>query len=174
VDESLVGLYLILLRIEASDDKEADTNLESVGAGSGVVHGGAVAGFSLPVLRYYVANGATARPATVTGNGVLLIQPDDQAVLPSDRSIYFTWSHLESAATSRMEVQDLQGNPVMSAILAGAAEKYRAPSWFRVRVGDSVVRWRVTEFDELGRQVGESSWRTLRLDKSNTTEAIKP
>src|SRR5947207_2969719 len=57
VDESLNGLYLILLRIEASDDKEGDTNLATVGAGAGVVHGGAVAGFSLPTLRYYVGNG---------------------------------------------------------------------------------------------------------------------
>lgn len=174
VDESLVGLYLILLRIEAADDKEADTNLESVGAGNGVVHGGAVAGFSLPVLRYYVANGATARLAAVSGNGVLLRQPDDQAVLATDQPVFFTWSHLENAATSRIEVQDLQGNPIISAILAGSAQDYRAPSWFRVRAGDSVVRWRVTEFDELGRQVGESSWRTLRLGKSNTAEATTP
>src|SRR5215467_11908930 len=32
VDESLNGLYLVLLRIEASDDKEGNTNLAAVGA----------------------------------------------------------------------------------------------------------------------------------------------
>lgn len=174
VDESLVGLYLILLRIEASDDKEADTNLESVGAGGGVVHSGAVAGFSLPVLRYYVANGATARPATGTVNGVSLTGPEDQVVLAIDKPVDFTWSHVENAATSRLEVQDLQGKPIISAILSGAAENYRAPSWFRDRAGELVMRWRVTEFDESGRQVGESSWRTLRLGKSSAAETAKP
>jgi hypothetical protein len=30
VDESLAGLYLVLLRIEASDDKEGDSDLQAV------------------------------------------------------------------------------------------------------------------------------------------------
>ncbi|HLF85013.1 MAG TPA: hypothetical protein VI837_12635, partial [Blastocatellia bacterium] len=50
---TLEGPYLVLLRIEATDDKEADSNLSVVGVGPGVVHGGAVAGFPLPPLRYY-------------------------------------------------------------------------------------------------------------------------
>lgn len=174
VDESLNGLYLVLLRIEASDDKEADTDLASVGAGGGVVHGGAVAGFSVPVLRYYVGNGTTSPPATSISNAVLLKRPDDQVVLAIDKPVDFTWSHTENAATSRLEVQDLQGNPLMSAILVGAVENYRAPSWFRGKVGDSVMRWRVTAFDEQGRQIGGSSWRTLRFAKIATAETTKP
>ena len=41
--------YLVLLRIEASERRGADSNLGAVGAGSGVVHSGAVAGFPMPV-----------------------------------------------------------------------------------------------------------------------------
>nr|MDQ6893880.1 hypothetical protein [Acidobacteriota bacterium] len=48
------GLHEVLLRIEASDDKEADSDLAAAAAGEGVIHSGAVAGFPLPVLRYFV------------------------------------------------------------------------------------------------------------------------
>src|SRR5439155_21742231 len=49
------GTYRVLLRVEATDDCEGDSNLADAGAGTGVVHSGAVAGFPLPVLRYVVA-----------------------------------------------------------------------------------------------------------------------
>ena len=39
----LDGLYLVLLRIEATDDKEADSSLDRAQAGTGIVHSGAVA-----------------------------------------------------------------------------------------------------------------------------------
>jgi len=42
---SVNGEYLVLLRIEATDEKESDSNLTVVGVGPGVVHSGAVAGF---------------------------------------------------------------------------------------------------------------------------------
>src|SRR2546427_10558493 len=77
VDESLNGLYLILLRIEASDDKEGDTNFATVGAGAGVVHGGAVAGFSLPVLRYYASNGAYPQRAAIAPATLVSLLPAD-------------------------------------------------------------------------------------------------
>ena len=41
------GQYLILLRVETSDDKEADSDLSAVGVGPGVVHAGGVAGSSV-------------------------------------------------------------------------------------------------------------------------------
>ncbi|HEY0873523.1 MAG TPA: hypothetical protein VGD94_08630, partial [Vicinamibacterales bacterium] len=51
---SVDGTYFLLLRVEATDDKEADSNLANAGAGQGIVHSGAVAGFPLPMLRYVV------------------------------------------------------------------------------------------------------------------------
>ena len=50
------GTYLILLRLEASDDREADSSLTAINAGPDTVHSGAVAGFPLPVLRYVIGN----------------------------------------------------------------------------------------------------------------------
>jgi hypothetical protein len=53
----LEGPYLVLLRIEATDDKEGDSSLLSVGVGPGIVHSGAVAGFPIPLLRYFIGAG---------------------------------------------------------------------------------------------------------------------
>jgi hypothetical protein len=166
VDESLNGLYLVLLRIEASDDKEGDSDLAAVGAGDGVVHGGAVAGFSLPVLRYYVSNGDNPQPASISSTALVSLLPQDQAELIPGKPIDFTWSHLDHVATYRLEVQDLQANPVISAIMLGAVESYRAPSWFKVRVGGAVVRWRVSAFDQQGTEIGETDWRSVKFKQS--------
>ena len=167
VDESLNGLYLVLLRIEASDDKEADTDLASVGAGAGVVHGGAVAGFSLPVLRYYVSNGSTPiQPAIITGANLLLLGPENQATLDTDKPVDFTWSLLENAVMYRFEVED-RSDPVISAILPAGVGSYRAPSWFKDKVGNTVVRWRVIAFDQQSNQIGNTEWRDLRFGQDS-------
>jgi len=179
VDESLNGLYLVLLRIEASDDKEGDTDLAAVGAGGGTVHGGAVAGFSLPVLKYYVGNGDyplaakdSASPAPLTG--LLQLLPDDQVLLAPEQPVDFQWFPIPQAVTYRLEVVDLQGNPIISAILPGNSTKpgntlnYRAPSWLKDRVRDTIARWRVLAFDELGKQIDQTDWRSLRFAKGVT------
>src|SRR5437868_32724 len=172
VDESLNGMYLVLLRIEAWDDKEGDTNLAAVGAGAGVVHGGAVAGFSLPTLKYYVGNSDSssrvsnsASSATTT---LLQLRPADQALLAADKPVDFTWSPIETAATYRLEVQDLQGNQIISAILTQEVGTYRAPSWLKDRVGDTVAKWRVTAFDHAGQRIVATDWRNLRFDQTRT------
>lgn len=175
VDESLNGLYLVLLRIEASDDKEGDTNLAAVGAGSGVVHGGAVAGFSLPTLKYYVSNGGY-RPVA-TGAGVLTqLTPVEHGELPQNIPVEFTWTLSNNAVTYRLEVEDLQGNAIVSAILVTDAKNpdstsnYRAPSWLRDKLGDAVARWRVTAFDQDGHQTVQTDWRTFRFARSGSSE----
>lgn len=187
VDESLNGLYEVLLRVEASDDKEADTNLTAVGAGSEVVHGGAVAGFSLPVLKYYVSNG-TYQPATpgppastpsaavassatsfsnsageATSRVLTQLLPVERAVLPSDKPVDFTWTLIDNAANYRLEVEDLQGHPIISAILTAGTKTYRTPSWLKDRVGYSVARWRIIAFDQQGEQLSETDWHSFRL-----------
>ncbi|HEY7783477.1 MAG TPA: hypothetical protein VIB00_02050 [Pyrinomonadaceae bacterium] len=162
VDESLNGLYIVLLRIEASDDGEANTDLASVGAGAGVLSSGAVAGFSLPVLKYYVSNSGAA-PAAIAASTLLLLRPDDQATLTASKVVDFTWSVMEGAATYRFEVEDLQNSPVISAILPVGVGTYRTPPWFKDRVGRTVVRWRVIAFDQENRAIATTDWRGLRL-----------
>ncbi len=162
VDESLNGLYQILLRIEASDDEYGDTDLAAVGAGAGVVHGGNVAGFSLPVLKYYVANGTTSAPNLIADT-LLLIAPDDQASLITNTPLDFSWTIIEKALTYRLEVEDMQSVPVISAILPSGSGTYRVPSWFPDRVGNRIARWRVTAFDAGGKPIANTEWRALKF-----------
>jgi hypothetical protein len=167
VDESLNGLYLVLLRIEASDDEAGDTNLSAVGAGAGVVNGGAVAGFSLPTLRYYVRNGAvqliTTGTGTLTSSSFTQLSPDERATLPLDKPVDFNWTLMDKAETYRLEVEDLAGHPIMSALLTSRSNTYRAPSWLRDRVGDAVARWRMIAFDDRGKQLAETDWHSFRF-----------
>lgn len=163
VDESLNGLYTILLRIEAADEKYGDTDLAAVGAGPGLVHGGAVAGFPLPVLKYYVSNGTPAQAALTTGTELFLVGPEDHALLDNSQPVDFAWTLIERAATYRLEVEDMQSAPVIAAIVPAGAGSYRAPSWFRERIGTAVVRWRVSAFDQNARPISQTAWRDLRL-----------
>jgi hypothetical protein len=59
------GTYRILLRLEASNDRENDSDLGIAGAGSGILHNGGVAGFPLPPLFYVV--GGDEHPALWEG-----------------------------------------------------------------------------------------------------------
>jgi hypothetical protein len=162
VDESLNGLYQILLRIEASDDKYSDSDTGAVGGGPAVVHGGAVAGFSLPALRYYVSNGGVTRaPTTIT---LLQLAPDDQAVIVSSVAVDFLWTMLEKANVYRVEVEDLQSTPVISAILPAGVGSYRAPPWLQARAGNRLLRWRVLAFDAAGKELDHTPWRVLKFE----------
>ncbi len=108
------GPYLILLRIEASDDKEGDSDLAAVGAGAGVVHSGAVAGFPMPVLRYFVGG----PPTLAQARGKLgPLTPEDQAVIPRGTKVNLVWTETEAAALFRVEVEDGLGNPLIAALL---------------------------------------------------------
>jgi hypothetical protein len=153
------GPYLILLRIEAVDDKEGDSNLAIVGAGPGVVHSGAVAGFPLPPLRYFVGSGAGSSHSA----GLALLFPEEGAVQPSTDPIDLKWSEAPGVTFYKVEVADPEGQPVMSAVLLPGSGNYRLPPWLRERATDGRLRWRVTALDESGKSVFETPWRSLKL-----------
>lgn len=157
------GEYQILLRVEATDDKEADSNLTVVGVGPGVVHSGAVAGFPLPVLRYYVGGGQDGQ----LNNEVSLLFPDDKTILPPQSMIEFRWSNTATAAFCRLEVVDMEGQPLLSAVLSPGKGFYRAPPWLREKVGQSNARWRVLLLNRQGQTVGGSGWHNFRLTKAD-------
>jgi len=161
------GTYLILLRIEAADDREADSDLAAVGAGPATVHSGAVAGFPLPVLRYVIGGsdqGVQApqlqQPTTALG----LLAPADNAVVSAGRSLTFAWAEDARAAFYELEVQDAEGRPLLSAILRKGINVYRAPSWLKDKA--EKVRWRVIAKDRSGKQIGETEFRSLRFAAS--------
>jgi len=158
------GMYLVLLRIEASDDKEADSNLGSVGAGSGVVHAGAVAGFPMPPLRYVVGSGSSELAETTESTQMRALSPIADAAIAMNAPLDFTW--IEGgvrAAFFRIEVRNAAGEDVHAAIVPRGTGLYHAPSWLRERTTGGELTWRVIALDLLGRQVSRTQWRRALL-----------
>jgi hypothetical protein len=158
------GTYQILMRVEASDDREGDSDLGAAGAGTGIVHSGAVAGFPLPVLRYIVA-GNGARTPVGTAAGLRLIAPADGDTLAAGSPLTLLWLTGPSASADfyRIDLETDDGSPLLSALLPRAARRYEAPPWIVSRAGAHAIRWRVTGLAADGSQVGTSAWRTVRL-----------
>jgi len=151
------GPYLILLRVEASDDKEGDSDLTAVGVGPSIVHSGAVAGFPIPPLRYFIG-GNDGR----TSAGLLtLLSPTENEEWPAE-AVEFNWTASTSGALYRIDIADDRGATILSALLPPGVGVYRAPTWLKERTVGR-VRWRVSELEDSGRTVKESGWRVLRL-----------
>jgi hypothetical protein len=158
------GSYLILLRVEASDDKEAESDRARAGGDEGVVRAGAVAGFPMPVLRYIVTRGGGSElaereePAQITQ-----LEPAEGAVVGMGERITFRWSEDSEAAYHRLEVVDAEGLAILAAVLPAGILEYRAPPWLAERASAGAVRWRVVALDLDGEPIRETAWRELRF-----------
>ncbi len=154
------GPYLVLLRIEAADDKEADSDLRSIGVGAGVVHSGAVAGFPLPVLRYFVGSGQP-------GNNISLrqIAPAENAIVATGQSIAFSWTQAPGVALYRLEIADQAGQVILTALLQPLTVDYTAPPWLREIAAGGGLQWRISALDPTGSKTAETPWRRLQLAK---------
>lgn len=162
-----VGAYLILLRIEATDDKEADSDLsKAAGAGPGLVHSGAVAGFPMPVLRYIVGGGARDRDALQRESQLDVLLPPDSADLSSGQPLEFTWIEIAQAAVYRVEIYDGQ-EVVFSGLVPSGAGIYRAPPWVKDKIAGGELRWRIVALDVQGKEIRVSAWRSVRLRVRN-------
>ena len=154
------GVHYLLLRIEAASEKEGDSNLGSAGAGQGVVPGGAVAGFPMPMLRYIVGSGLTL-PAEEprARESLVLLTPVPNVQLDSLTALTFTWNALTHASLYRIEFETASGEPLLSALVAGDVAAYRVPPWFAARAAKRELRWRVLATDAAGRELARSRWR---------------
>ncbi len=162
------GPYLILLRIEASDDKEGDSDLSAIGVGPGIVHSGALSGFALPVLRYFV--GATESQAAAP---LAQISPVEGATFNGVQSPLFTWVENQPGSFVRLEVTDLIEKPVLSSLLPVGVMFYRAPSWLRAKAIEGNLRWRVVMFDQKGQQLGATPWRGFKFAAPGAAPVIQ-
>lgn len=155
------GLHLVLLRIEVADDKEGDSNLALAGAGTGILHGGAVAGFPMPVLRYFVGG---AGPQAAPPDGTLRqLLPAENATLDAGAAPQFAWSGGASAGFFRLEITDSAGQPVLEAMVQPGVGAYRGPTWLKNKAPDGVLKWRVKALGPAGETVAETSWRGFQL-----------
>ena len=101
---SIEGQHMLLLRVEATDDREGDSDLSAAGAGQGTLHSGGVAGFALPVLRYYVGHAGSVAAVESTAD-LDLLTPLQGAVIPAGKEVDFTgragWCRSCSGSRSR-------------------------------------------------------------------------
>jgi hypothetical protein len=153
------GLYQIVLRVEASNDKESDSNLAAAGAGTGVVHSGGVAGFPMPPLRYYVATSGTV--IGEEGMQLQLLTPLAKEVVHAGEPLQFHWTRGPEGAFFRLELKDANESEVLSAILDAGARSYRAPSWLAQSVAPGALHWRVVALAINGDVIGSTAWRDL-------------
>ncbi len=140
------GQYLLLLRIEATDDKESDSNLQVIGVGTGTVHSGAVASFPMPFLKFFVIGKDLKNVWENTG----LVLPQKDSAVETNEPLVFSWKSLEDAKAYRLEILDEQNKEVLSAIVLSPMTIYQAPSWFWERFSGKNPSWRVIALDEKG------------------------
>ena len=160
---SAEGFYYLLLRIEASDDKEGDSSLASAGGGLGVVNAGAVAGFPLPALRYVVGGDRSMPLDGGTPEDLRLLAPAEGAVAAAG-GLELSWIELPQADVYRVELADTGGTRVLSALVQRGIGTYRLPPFVKDRAAGGQLRWRVMAIDVTGREIRSSAWRQLRVE----------
>ena len=143
------GQYLLLLRIEAGDDKDSDSDLRIIGVGDSIVHSGAAAGFPMPAFKFFVS----ARPASLNWETDALILPASEFVLEGNQSISFQWQPLAGASLYRLELFNEKNVRVFAAILLAPITRYQSPSWFDKRFGGQRLKWQISAIDDKGHSV---------------------
>ena len=151
------GPYKLLLRIEASAEKEGDSNTIS-----GVVNSGGVAGFPLPVLRYYIGSGDAANRWDQHMNGrITLLTPlDGVSTIPSS-AVIFSWQPIDDAVLYELNIKT-DDAVALSAIVKANSTQYAAPPWLTNQSGQS-LRWSVKALATGGKELASSDERILQI-----------
>lgn len=158
------GLHLILFRIEATTDKVASTNILGPGVPGGFVPTGGVAGFPIPVLRYYVGSTRNAELlADLTAGELQLVLPNPRAKFETGDPLTFSWIEPEDAVYYKLEVE-VDGDNVLSAVLNPGISSYTAPPSLRDYAGER-MRWRVQAIGNEEMPFATSDWRDFRIKK---------
>jgi len=156
IEKAINGMYLLLFRIESSQD-----GLNQSTAGAGTIDSGGASGFAMPVLRYYVGTGGEAQIDQFNAVDYQL-SPADQTVVGPTQSILFTWPEVPNTRYYRLIVENAGGAEVFSAVLLRDTRSYRAPSWLMRDAGGDVLRWRVVAMDAKRARLSETPMRMLR------------
>lgn len=157
------GQYVVLLRIEASDEREGSSDLSAVGAGPGLLRAGAAAGFAMPTLRYLVGAGRSDLSASPTVATALL--PTDGAAVAASVPVELRWRAAGAALYHRVEIEQA-GQLIHAAIVApgGEALSYALPPFVASRGVGAGLRWRVVTILPSGRDGERTAWYRLVIE----------
>jgi hypothetical protein len=159
------GPYRILLRVEATQDKEGDSDTLA-----GIASSGGVAGFPMPVLQFFVGTEealAAAQDAIVVGKLSLLLPGDDMEV-DTGLPVNFSWITIPEASAYRLELRG-PSSEILNGIVGAGTAVYTSPPWLLKEQG-AELRWRVLALDAEGRSVARSNWRALRTSSASPGE----
>ncbi len=157
LDTRVEGPYHVLLRIEATDDKEANSEI----GGGQLVKTGGVAGFPMPTLKYFVGDVAAAsalasKSSAASTKALDLMLPLSDAAVDSSRAVVFEWIEVPGAAKYRIDVESAGQTIITSTTVE--ARYSPPPSWIASRVR-GIAKWRVEALDRDGRIVAQSDIR---------------
>lgn len=152
--KDVAGLYQVVLRVEASADREGDSDVLGVGAG-------AVAGFPLPTLRYVVGDGGRIGLA---GTRLRALDPVSEARVPEAAPTFY-WTHTAGASFYRIDIRSAEDpGSLVQALVPSSDAGYTAPPWLRERLGSAALEWRVVSLDVAGDEDQTTPWRAVFLD----------
>ncbi|HRD98825.1 MAG TPA: hypothetical protein PLA97_20795 [Rubrivivax sp.] len=156
---SIDGAYKLLLRIEATEDKEGNSDT----GGGRIAIAGSVAAFPMPVLRYVVTDAAPE----VAGPLLLLAPGAEPAagVVPD-----FEWLRVTGARWYRFELRRATEPEGAAEVLSawvraeapGSDARYAPPPWIVAAHRTESLRWRVAAVNGEGGEMTASPWRPIR------------
>ena len=161
LDTRVEGPYQVLLRIEATDDKEANSEI----GGGQLVKTGGVAGFPMPTLKYFVgdvAAASTIQKATsnLPNMSVDLMLPLTDATVDAARAVTFEWIEVAGAKSYRVDVES--GGELIITTNTETTRYTPPPGWIASRVTGAAL-WRITALDANGRHLAQSVTRRFAL-----------
>ncbi len=153
------GLYRILFRVEASNDKEGNSDTLA-----GILHTGGVAGFAMPTLRYFV--GATEELSTANKYPPITLLLPHAKTITAER-LNFTWMELEDSlgvVVYRIEFYDATGENLLiaSAFIKPGSSSYQPPTTVLQKLTQPFI-WKVVALDITGKELSNSPLRPLTL-----------
>ncbi len=157
IPTGLRGAYQLLLRIEATGDKEGDSNTLD-----GIAQSGGVAGFPMPVVRYFVGLPDTAPSVQSLSASLQAVAPPDDARVGAAQPLYLAWSDALVRPRLQLEIANAVGEVVFTAMLPGGNAQYLVPRHVRERASGTLL-WRVIEPQSGGTTEAVTSWRRILL-----------
>lgn len=133
IDKTIQGMYVLLFRVEAIDAVNSGEN-------------GAVAGFSMPTLRYYVGNSSNADVTQITN---IAIGGEIDEIAP----IILTWKAVENAKIYRLEIEDENGKKIFSAVVLPTNRTYQLPSFIQALTNSKQLKWSVSAINADGKEL---------------------
>jgi hypothetical protein len=157
VPTDVEGPYQLLLRVEATADKEAASDT----GGGRVVQAGGVAAFPMPVLRYHVSSARTPPASSRHADTVELLDPPAGADVAAE-TLRLSWAEPPGRAMMRVDIEAGRQR-VWTAYVQADRSSYSPPPWFvQAHIGKP-LRWRVVSLATGLLEPALSPWRALQL-----------